>query len=293
MKTQLTFLLLFISSICSAQWSNTSDNHTLGKLGVGIATPAQQLHVKGKMFVDYSGGGFLGHFKSTGNGWSEIVVENQSGPSGNSTVYGHVKVEGGQVEIGSRSIHPVHIGAGDNKSHLNIMTNGNVGVGTTTPSARLEVNGMVKFDGPNSNDELISKSFAGYRSLEFHQLRFHEWGIGNVLNITNGKIGINTINPTEALTINGKILCEAVKVISNVPASDYVFEPDYDLMSIAEVEKFVTTNKHLPEVPSAKEFQENGYLVGDMDDLLLRKVEELTLYIIELKKEINELKTAE
>ncbi len=92
------------------------------------------------------------------------------------------------------------------------------------------------------------------------------------------------------LLVNGSILCEKVKVIGDVPNSDHVFEDDYNLRTLEEVEKFVTKNKHLPEIPSAKEFKENGYSIGEMDDVLLRKVEELTLYIIELKKEINELK---
>ena len=92
------------------------------------------------------------------------------------------------------------------------------------------------------------------------------------------------------LMVNGGILCEKVKVIVDVPNSDHVFESDYDLRSLEEVEQFVKENKHLPEIPSAAEFQENGYSIGEMDDLLLRKVEELTLYTIQLKKELDEVK---
>lgn len=90
--------------------------------------------------------------------------------------------------------------------------------------------------------------------------------------------------------VNGGILCEELKVIADVPNSDDVFEQDYDLKPLEEVEAFIQEHKHLPEVPSAQTFKEEGYKVGEMDDLLLRKVEELTLYIIELKKEIEELK---
>jgi len=59
---------------------------------------------------------------------------------------------------------------------------------------------------------------------------------------------------------------------------------------LSEVKQFILENKHLPEVPSAAEFKENGYNIGEMDDLLLRKVEELTLHIIRLEEEIKELK---
>jgi len=96
---------------------------------------------------------------------------------------------------------------------------------------------------------------------------------------------------TYKLAVNSGILCEELKVMADVPSSDYVFEPTYKLKPLSEVEAFVTENKHLPDVPSAKEFKENGYKVGEMDNLLLQKVEELTLYIIDLQKQIEELKS--
>lgn len=92
------------------------------------------------------------------------------------------------------------------------------------------------------------------------------------------------------LAVNGNILCEEVKVIANVPDADFVFDAAYKLPSLEEVEKFVKTNKHLEGIPSAQEFKENGYKIGDMDTKLLQKVEELTLYLIELQKQNNLLK---
>jgi hypothetical protein len=103
----------------------------------------------------------------------------------------------------------------------------------------------------------------------------------------SGKVGIGTTNPSAKLDVNGNIRAERIDVISDVPASDYVFDQGYNLRSLPEVEQFVKTNKHLPEVPSAKEFKENGYSVGEMDDILLRKVEELTLYVIEQNKKLE------
>ena len=110
--------------------------------------------------------------------------------------------------------------------------------------------------------------------------------------VVNGVVGIGTTNTQGfKLAVNGGILAEEVKVITDVPASDYVFEPDYKLKSLNEIKTYVETHKHLPEVPSAAEFKRDGYKVGQMDDLLLRKVEELTLYVIELQKQIETLKT--
>jgi hypothetical protein len=91
------------------------------------------------------------------------------------------------------------------------------------------------------------------------------------------------------LAVNGNILCEAVKVINDVPDADYVFEPDYSLMDINALERYVTEQKHLPDIPSAEEFKANGYTVGDMDEMLLRKVEELTLYLIAQNKKLETL----
>ena len=110
-------------------------------------------------------------------------------------------------------------------------------------------------------------------------------------NITSeGNVGIGTKNPTSKLTVNGKILATEVQVVSSI-ASDYVFEPGYKLMPIPELEDYLAKNKHLPEVPSVKEFKEQGQNLGQMDDLLLRKIEELTLYIIEIKKSQEALET--
>lgn len=113
------------------------------------------------------------------------------------------------------------------------------------------------------------------------------------LNARGGNVTIGTTSPQQGyrLSVNGGIICEEIKIILDVPASDYVFATDYSLMPLDELELFIKTNKHLPEVPSAVEFAENGYSIGKMDDLLLRKVEELSLYVIELQKQILELQS--
>jgi hypothetical protein len=106
---------------------------------------------------------------------------------------------------------------------------------------------------------------------------------------SNGNVGIGCTNPVAKLSVNGKIQATEIE-IKTTPCSDFVFENDYKLMSLNDLKKFVESNKHLPEIPSAKEFKENGgYNLSKMDDLLLRKVEELTLYIIQLEKKVSDL----
>ena len=112
------------------------------------------------------------------------------------------------------------------------------------------------------------------------------------------------------LEVNGKITCHKEIEVSQLysdnlnanqinakdinvelnNAADYVFEENYDLKSLKEVESFVKENKHLPGVPSAAEISENGMSVSQMSNLLLEKVEELTLHMIQLQKENEALK---
>lgn len=125
---------------------------------------------------------------------------------------------------------------------------------------------------------------------------------GNViprLSILNsGNVGIGTITPDALLTVNGTIHAKEVKVDLTGSLADYVFSPDYKLMPLSHVESFVKTNSHLPYMPSAEEVEENGLNMGEMQNKLLQKVEELTLYaiqqqkqIIELQKQVDELKS--
>jgi hypothetical protein len=111
---------------------------------------------------------------------------------------------------------------------------------------------------------------------------------------TDGNVGIGTRltnNPNNyKLAVNGVIGAKEVQIENTSSTwADYVFEPTYKLMSLQELQLYIASNKHLPEIPSAEEVKNNGHKLGEMDVLLLKKVEELTLYIIELKNENAEL----
>ncbi|MDR6568840.1 hypothetical protein [Chitinophaga ginsengisegetis] len=100
----------------------------------------------------------------------------------------------------------------------------------------------------------------------------------------DGNVGIGTNAPQAKLAVKGDIFAQKVKVTQSGWA-DFVFHPDYELPSLQEVERFIKVNKHLPEIPSEKEVEKEGLDVGEMNKKLLQKIEELTLYIIDLKKE--------
>lgn len=120
-------------------------------------------------------------------------------------------------------------------------------------------------------------------------------GLAERMRITpDGNVGIGTRltnNPNSyKLAVNGIIGAKEVQIENTSTTwADYVFEPTYKLMSLQELQLYISTHKHLPEIPSADEVKTNGHKLGEMDVLLLKKVEELTLYIIELKNENAEL----
>ena len=108
--------------------------------------------------------------------------------------------------------------------------------------------------------------------------------------LTDANIGIGTYNFTDGsetyrLSVKGKIRAEEVKVYNTW--ADYVFNKDYDLPSLQDVENHIKENGHLINVPSAKEVNENGLELGNIAKIQQEKIEELTLYIIEQNK-INE-----
>ncbi|MFH6982779.1 myosin/kinesin family protein [Marinoscillum luteum] len=147
---------------------------------------------------------------------------------------------------------------------------------------RLGNTNMYGFGIETNGGVLYNKAASGYN-----------WYINT--NADQGTSAIMMLNSSE-LVVDGKIRSEEVKVeIINGP--DYVFEPDYELRTLEETKEFITENKHLPEIPSAKEMEANGVDLGDMNMRLLKKIEELTLYQIQLmeemegmKKELQELK---
>ena len=125
---------------------------------------------------------------------------------------------------------------------------------------------------------------------------FSNINVGDI--ISSGNVGIGTNNPDEMLTVKGKIHSEEVRVDLNVPA-DYVFQKyflgysdlksDYTMPSLEEVETFIEENHHLSGIPSADEIIKDGLHLKEMTNLLLQKIEELTLYTIEQEKRINAL----
>jgi hypothetical protein len=198
---------------------------------------------------------------------------------------------------------------------LNALSGSNVGIGTNTPAASLHIKSAMpslQIDkSSNAYEALIRFAKAG--TTQFYiwtdngddALKIESTGAGDTDDMprmefpfdnkniymaeSGGNVGIGTTSPDQKLTVNGTIHTKEVIVDLSVPGPDYVFEKDYNLLSLSEIEKYIVAHKHLPEVPSAKEMEENGVNLKEMNMLLLKKVEELTLYLIEMNEKINAL----
>jgi len=208
--------------------------------------------------------------------------------------------------------------------NLKIEGTGNSGIGTSNPEKKFQINAsnndaglrihavtgdnntntpyLLLTGGYQTNNGValrgVSDEAYGRKSLVFYS----GWdgntdspaidGLKERMRISsNGNIGIGKNDPANKLDVNGTIHSKEVKVDMN-GWSDFVFKKEYDLPTLEQVENHILSKGHLENIPSEEEVLKNGINLGEMDNKLLRKIEELTLYMINLKKENQELKKA-
>jgi len=190
--------------------------------------------------------------------------------------------------------------AGDNQwyDRMVVQGDGNVGIGTSNPDQKLTIKGGgIGFDYNSADKKLYSPQDGELEWMTNQGAGYHGFAVShqgerrvylNVLGdsyINGGNLGIGTTSPKEKLSVNGKIRAHEIKVeATNWP--DYVFQKEYSLSPLSEVEKYINTNGHLPEIPSALEVQKEGIALGELNNTLLKKIEELTLHLIEQNKSI-------
>lgn len=189
---------------------------------------------------------------------------------------------------------------------------GRVGIGLSTPTSMLHVSesgtnqtvAIFNKNGSGMQSTLVRLQSNGTTGMEIgHENSFrdgyinHAYGTADRIRIklrgstkmtvlNNGNVGIGTTSPRARLSVNGGIRANEVRVMTDIQLADYVFEKDYPLMPLQEVEQYVLKHKHLPEVPSAAEVKAHGMDVAEFQNKLLQKIEELTLHIIAQEKRI-------
>jgi len=337
------FFLNFYS--LGAQWTTNGSNiyYTGGNVGIGTSSPGAKLHVNNVILAEQSGATTDVPNIRLYNGSAATNISGEY----RADLYLHTGT--GQLTFRNVTGKGYNFISASTSSLLNILDNGNVGIGTSTPAGILDVvdgssrmmftgnggkgdifrlfgaNGMnfaVNFHTPNSGD-LISdlginysldgsngtSAYARIGSKKAPMIRLNAengsialygengsgsdyrtpaFNLGLYVN-NSGNVGIGTTNPQAKLAVNGDIFSKKVKV-TQTGWPDYVFDSAYQLRSLSQLEQYIQENKHLPDVPSASEVEKNGLDLGDNQAVLLKKIEEITLYVIELKKENEEMK---
>jgi hypothetical protein len=276
-----------------------------GFVGIGTAAPASALHVLDANATLLT----LERFNSAGG--MNIQYKNNT-----YSIYAGLNTNGG-----------FSVGTTPNFNTNGILTatsGGNVGIGTYIPNAKLDIRGTLLTSGTTANLDPSDVVHGNISYLANSGQMIMGWnrnaGAGETAFISNpglggqggfafynydnsgaesqlmwiqgnGNVGIGTTDPKGyKLAVNGGVIATAVtvKLYANWP--DYVFKKDYQLPSLTAVKTYIDQNQHLPEMPSAEEIAKDGLNLGEMNRLLVKKVEELTLYLIEKDKQVNELK---
>ncbi len=276
--------------------------NSAGRVGIGTISPLERFQI-GNAFSFHDGGHkilFFGY--ASGN--------NDLDPSTYAASLRFDAVNGKLFFGTSNTI------TSDPVARLTLDNAGNAGIGTTSPKTKLHVTNGSTGSNPHGFSDLVIEdddhtmlslltpnnktAYYGFSDSEddyvggiqyehlYDRMIFRVNNYGNNMTIiNNGNVGIGTTTPDSKLAVNGRIHTKEVKV-DLIGWPDYVFENDYNLPTLEEVEQHIQENGHLQNIPSAEEVKENGILLGEMNAKLLQKIEELTLYTIQQEKKIKD-----
>ena len=187
-----------------------------------------------------------------------------------------------------------------NNTLLKVTNDGNVGIGVTNPTKKLEVNGSIGWGAGNAaltGDQGASIELRGTGTpyIDFSNDLTSDYKARLILNSNNilevdGNVGIGTANTNGyKLAVGGNVVAEEVVVKLKENWPDYVFSKNYKKTNLDELENYIHEKGHLPNMPDAKEISTQGVNVGEVQAKLLEKIEELTLYLIDQNKKIEKL----
>jgi len=297
-KYSLILIGLGLSTQAFSQWQYNGNKiyYNDGRVGIGTSNPTKKFEVAGDILVGSNNMGYQ--------------LKSNSGISRYGLKYGNAGTIGGSNHLaltnrennGDLRFQTSPGGGGTNE--VTRMTidgiTGKVGIGTTSPDEKLTIDGgnlLIKHSSQaptlifHDNDDNDEFSWAFSRSNDRLDLEIN--GTDTHSFLKNGAVGIgtSTVPSGYKLAIKGKAIVEEIKVELNTNWPDYVFSDDYRLRSLTQLEAYVKQNKHLPGIPSQKEVEEEGILLGEMQGKLLEKIEELTLYLIKQNQRIQQLES--
>lgn len=251
-KLILSFFVIFITAQFSyAQWASSGNNiynSNIGNVGIGTAAPLTRLHIVGNG-SSIDGGN---SYRLNGDG---LAIQANTG--------GRTTTTGAQLEF----VIPAD-------------TNGT----NVWGQARI-----ITIAGNSFNHNATGEMILGTRR-SFNKLGTgNQWYYGNDLTIDgHGYVGVNTTNTYGYMfAVNGTAIATSMTVKLYNTWPDYVFKPNYTLLSLNTLKTYIDQNHHLPNIPTAAEVYKNGLNLGEMDKALVKKVEELTLYLIDKDEQIN------
>jgi hypothetical protein len=301
-----------------------------GNVGIGTTNPISKLSILGSLTLDggltnnylrplISAGtlvnGEVRGYSSSSDLADDGFIRVSAGGGANSTSKSFIDLSGySTIPDMDRNIVFGTVGV----ERMRIDLNGNIGIGTANPTQKLDINGNGIFNGAITSSiasdtgghiQLVNSSKNGNGIASTWMIYNMTGGYGNSLQfwaydnlscgggmcnnrftiMDNGNVGIGLSNPLNKLDVNGTIHSKEVKV-DMTGWSDFVFKKEYNLPTLEQVEKHIIEKGHLENIPSEKEVLENGINLGEMNAKLLQKIEELTLYMIEMKKENMEMK---
>lgn len=315
--------------------NSVPDQHVMtwnfnGNVGIGTDAPFSKLSIAGSLTLDSGLGntftrpvvsagtmvhGEIRGYSTGGNALDDGFLRLSAGGGTSLGIKSYIDLSGYST-VPDMNSNIVFGTSGVERMRVNV--NGNVGIGTSNPSEKLEIYNSDTSPGvlslrSNRNDLQfvdVGRISAKQGSVEVSRIgmpRSGETSTGyftfwtkaaNSENLTekvriseNGNMGIGTLNPQNKLDVKGTIHSQEVKV-DMLNWSDFVFKKGYNLPTLQEVEKHIAQKGHLENIPSEEEVLKNGINLGEMDARLLQKIEELTLYVIEQEKK-NDLQSKE
>ncbi len=277
----------------AAYFSSPSGNAVIvdqGNVGIAELAPTEKLHINN------------GNIKIGKTIWGS-VADNKFLKFGDGDYVTIGEVGGDdRMEIKGRDITLRSSPAGFLPAGNVLIPNGNVGIGNNAPVAPLSFANVLGNRISLWTNSPTSQYGIGIQhgTFQFYTAGSDKmaFGYGSSTNFTetmsfysgSGQLGIGTANVgSYKLAVNGNV--RSKEVVVETGWADFVFDEKYKLPLLSDVEKFIKANKHLPNIPSAEEIQTNGLKVGEVQTKMMQKIEELTLYVIELEKRIELIKS--